>query len=61
VTAATVYLGPVDSDAAELLVSENPTIRTLPLQSGGNYPIEIYEWITPEIHNSDSMAQIATG
>jgi len=60
-TAATVFLGPTDSDAAELVVAENPTVRTLSLQSGGNYPVEIYEWVTPEIHNTDSMAQIATG
>lgn len=60
-TAGTVYLGPTDPLAAELVVSENPTVRTLPMQPGGNFPVEIYEWVTPEIHNTDSMAEIATG
>jgi len=61
VTAGTVYIGPMDPRAAELVVVENPTVRTLPIQSGGNYPVELFEWVTPEIHDSDSMAEIATG
>jgi len=61
ITAGTVYIGPKDVLAAELVVSENPKVVTLPLQRGRVYPVEVYEWVTPEIHNTDAFVSIATG
>ncbi len=61
VTAGNVYIGPKDPEAAELVVSENPYYRAIPMQRGGNYPIEICEWMTIEFHDTDAFGEIATG
>jgi len=61
ITAGHVYVGPVDPEAAELVVSENPYYRVISMQRGGNYPVEICEWVTPEIHDTDAFGEIATG
>ncbi len=60
-TEGTVYIGPKNGAVAEFVVSENPKIRKLPMQSGGNLPIELYEWIAVEYHNADAFVKIATG
>jgi hypothetical protein len=31
------------------------------MQRGGNYPVEICEWVTVEIHDPEGLASIATG
>lgn len=53
-----VYMIPYDDEAAEFVISENPTVRPIPLQPGGNYPIEVYEWIALEMHNNDAFVKI---
>lgn len=53
-----VYLCAYDPDVAELVISENPTLRAIALQEGGNYPIEMYEWLVPEFHNNQAFAEI---
>lgn len=60
ITAGTVYVGVKDILAAELVVSENATVATLPMQRGRLYPVEIYEWVTVEIHNTNAFASIVT-
>jgi len=61
IAAGKVYVGPVDPEAGELVVSENPYYRVISMQRGGNYPIEVCEWVTPEIHDTDAYGEIATG
>lgn len=61
VTAGNVYLFVKDPMAAELVVAENTTVAAIPQQPGRNYPIEVYEWCTVEIHNTDCFVKIATG
>lgn len=56
--AGKVYLLPHDNKAGEFVVSENPTLRQISQQRGGNYPIEMYEWVTPEIHNNDAFVEL---
>ena len=53
-----VYLMSYDKTAAEMVISENPSLRAIPQQRGGNYPIEMYEWITFEWHEPDAFAEI---
>jgi len=53
-----VYMLPSDSKAGELVISENPTIRALPQQRGGNWPIELYEWLTVEMHENNAFVEI---
>lgn len=55
-----VYIACHDDEAGELIISENPTLRALSQQRGGNYPIEMYEWMTVEIHDNDGFVQVAT-
>jgi hypothetical protein len=59
-TAGKVYMLPHDMDAGELVISENSTMRPLPQQRGGNYPIEMYEWLTVEIHKPDAYVELDT-
>ena len=54
-----VYLVDKDEKAAEIVVSENPTMRAISLQPGGNYPIEMYEWLTIESHDNSAFVEIA--
>lgn len=61
VTAGNVYVGCKDPMAGEVVVSENATVATIPMQPGRIYPIEIYEWVTVELHTADCFAEIATG
>lgn len=53
-----VYIAPYDPSAAELVISENPTLRAIPQQRGGNYPIEMYEWLTTEWHEPDAFVEL---
>lgn len=53
-----VYMLPWDMEAAELVISENPTLRAIPQQRGGNYPIEMYEWLTTEWHEADAFVEL---
>jgi hypothetical protein len=53
-----VYVIPQNPDAGELVISENPTLRAISQQRGGNYPIEMYAWETVEIHNNDAFVQL---
>lgn len=59
-TAGKVYMLPHDMDAGELVISENATMRPLPQQRGGNFPIEMYEWLTVEIHKPDAYVELDT-
>jgi len=58
--AGKVYMLPHDNRAGELIISENPTMRALPQQRGGNYPIEMYEWLTMEFHEPDTYVELDT-
>ena len=60
ITAGTIYIGPKDPMAAEIVVAENPKVTTLPIQRGRVYPVELAEWLTVEIHEKDAFAKIAT-
>ncbi|MDP8238345.1 MAG: hypothetical protein P9X24_04590 [Candidatus Hatepunaea meridiana] len=60
-TEGTVFIGCKDEKAGELVVSEELTVKALPMQRGRVYPVELYEWVTPEFHTADAYAQIATG
>ena len=53
-----VYVIPHDNRAGEFVVSENPALRQISQQRGGNYPIEMHEWVTPEIHNNDAFVEL---
>lgn len=53
-----VYMCAQDPKAAELVISENPTLRALPQQPGGNYPIEMYEWLNVEIHEDNAFVEL---
>lgn len=53
-----VYLCAQGPDAAELVISENPSLRPLPMQPGGNYPVEIYEWLNVEIHEDAAFVEL---
>ncbi len=57
-TAGEVYLVPHDNRAGEFVVSENPALRQISQQRGGNYPIEMHEWVTPEIHNNQAFVNL---
>ena len=56
----TAYVVPYDADAAELVISENPSLRAIPQQRGGNYPIEMYEWLNMEWHEPNAFCSIDT-
>lgn len=53
-----VYIAPWDNQAAELVISENPTMRAISQQRGGNYPIEMFEWLTTEWHEPDAFVEL---
>jgi len=53
-----VYMLPQDPDAGELVISENPTLRAISQQRGGNYPIEMFAWENVEIHNNDAFVYL---
>lgn len=53
-----VYMIPYDNMAAELVISENPAIRAISQQRGGNYPIEMHEWLTTEFHENDAFVEL---
>jgi len=56
--AGKVYVIAQDPAAAELVISENPTLRALAQQPGGNYPIEMYEWLNVEIHEDNAFVEL---
>lgn len=56
--AGKVYVVASDPDAAELVISENPTMRAISQERGGNYPIEMYEWLTVEVHHDNAFVQL---
>lgn len=58
--AGKVYMLPLDQMAGEFIVSENPTLRAISQQRGGNYPIEMYEWVTVEIHEPAAYVELDT-
>lgn len=53
-----VYVITQDPDAAEFVISENPTLREIGIQQGGNYPIEMFEWVGTEFHNNDGFVEL---
>ncbi len=58
-----VYLLPFDPQAAEFIVSEEIDIKDdYAKQPGGNFWVEINEWINPvEVHQNDAFVEIAIG
>ena len=52
---------PYDPQAAEFIISEEIDIKdNYNIEHGGNYWIEINEWINPaEIHQVDAFCEIA--
>jgi len=58
--AGKVYMMPLDPMAAEFIVSENPSMRAISQQRGGNYPIEMFEWVTVEIHEPTAFVELDT-
>lgn len=55
------YLCTKNVEAGEFVVSENPYVTPYAMTSGQNYPFEISEWATPEIHDNNGFVQIAVG
>ena len=53
-----VYVIPHDNMAAELVISENPALRAISMQRGGNFPIEMFEWLTTEFHENNAFVEI---
>ena len=53
-----VYIMPHDPEVAEIVISENPTLRAIPQQRGGNYPIEMYEWLSMEFHEPTAFVEL---
>ena len=47
-----------DPDAAEFVISENPALRDLGMESGGNIPIEMFEWVRMEVHNNQCFVEL---
>jgi len=56
--AGKVYTCASDPAAAELVISENPTLRALGQAPGGNWPIEMYEWLNVEVHDDNAFVQL---
>jgi len=54
------YMSTYDEEAAEFVISENPQVRRIAQQPGGNYPIEVYEWVAVEGHNNGGFVKIKT-
>lgn len=53
-----VYMTTFDPEAAEFVISENPTLRPAIQQPGGNLWTEIYEWIGFEGHDAGGFVKI---
>lgn len=53
------YVCAKDTEAGEFVVSENPYVTPYAMTSGQNYPFEISEWATPEIHDNNGFVEIA--
>ncbi len=53
-----VYAIAQDEDAAEFVISENPALRELAMESGGNIPIEMFEWVRMEIHKNAAFVEL---
>lgn len=56
--AGKVYLVPKDMEAFEMVVSENPSARTLPIQRGGMYPVEMYEWMRYSFYFDTAIVEL---
>jgi len=55
-----VYMVTKNPKAAEMVISEDKQLRPIPLQPGGNYPIELYSWQTFEAHDNNGFVKIKT-
>lgn len=55
-----VYMCTKNPKAAEMVISEDKQLRPIPLQPGGNYPIELYSWLTFEEHDNTGFVKIRT-
>jgi uncharacterized linocin/CFP29 family protein len=60
VTAGNVYIGCKDPDAAELVISQNPKLKTYTMTEEDLFPVSLSEWLTVEIHDIDAFAKIPT-
>lgn len=56
--AGKVYMAPYDPEMGEMVISENPKMRAIAQQEGGNYPIEMYEWLTFEKHEVTAYVEL---
>jgi hypothetical protein len=54
-----VYIVPVDTLAADFVISENPNIIPYPMSPGQNYWIELASWSVPEIYDNEAFVEIA--
>lgn len=55
-----VYMITKNPKAAEMVIAEDRQLRPLPLQAGGNYPVELYSWMTFEGHDNTGFVKIGT-
>ena len=55
-----VYMTALNPKASELVISEDRKVRSIPLQPGGEYPVEIYSWLTFEEHDNKGFVEIET-
>ena len=59
-TAGYVYMCTKNPKAAEMVIAEDKQLRPIPLQPGGNYPVEMYTWATFEEHDNTGFVKIKT-
>ena len=59
-TAGYVYMITKNPKAAEMVISEDRQLRPIPLQPGGNYPVELFSWQTFEEHDNTGFVKIKT-
>ena len=57
-TAGYVYMLTKNPKAAEMVISEDKQLRPIPLQPGGNYPVELFSWETFEEHDNTGFVKI---
>jgi hypothetical protein len=53
-----VYMITKNPKAAEMVISEDRQLRPIPLQPGGNYPVELFSWETFEEHDNTGFVKI---
>lgn len=57
-TAGKVYVGVKNAEAAELVVSENPTPIAYPMREGEVYPVEVREYVRQQLYDTQAFVEV---